>query len=198
MTTNYEKMLAGELHSGLDPEIRALATAREEHKAALDAVAADDHEGKLAAMRDLFGSVAGHCLITPPFFVDFGKHVHLGKWVFANAGATFLDSNTITIGDHAALGPNVQLITATHPKRPEDRIIHGDPDAFPPFDVINIAKPIVIGAYVWIGAGAIVMPGVTIGDGAIIGAGSVVTKDVPARMIAVGNPAHVIKSVDDP
>ena len=195
--TEYEKMLAGAPHSGLDPEVRALATARVAKKAALDAVAPDDVAGQLAAMRALFGSVAGPCVMTPPFFVEFGCHVHLGEWVFVNAGATFLDSNTITIGDHAALGPNVQLITASHPKRPEDRIRpkHG---AVPPFDVINIARPIAIGAYAWIGAGACVMPGVTIVDGASIGAGAVVTKDVPARMIALGNPARIIGSVDDP
>ncbi|MEL6840668.1 MAG: sugar O-acetyltransferase [Pseudomonadota bacterium] len=195
--TEYDKMLAGEPHCGLDPEIRALAAARVAKKAALDAVAPDDVDDQLAAMRALFGSVAGPCVITPPFFVDFGTHVHLGKWVFVNAGATFLDSNTITIGDHAALGPNVQLITASHPKRPEDRILP-KPGGVPPFDVINIAKPIVVGSYAWIGAGAIVMPGVTVGDGAIVGAGAVVTKDVPDRMIAVGNPARVIGAVSDP
>ena len=90
-----------------------------------------------------------------------------------------------------------QLVTATHPVRPEDRFIDTDPSEMPPFVVTNLGRPIVIGAYAWIGAGATIMPGVTIGAGAVVGAGSVVTKDVPDRMIVAGNPARIIRSVDD-
>ncbi len=194
--SNYQKLVAGQVHNGIDPDILAIMAECAKAKAELDATPASDAEARHAAMKALFGSMDGPCTVTPPFYVEYGRHVHLGKWVYFNTGCTLLDGATITIGDYAAIGPNVQLITASHPKRPEDRFVDAS-GQMPPFEVMNIAHPISIGAYTWIGAGAIIMPGVTIGDGAIIGAGSVVTKDVAPRMIAVGNPAKIIGSVDD-
>ncbi|SFS14565.1 sugar O-acetyltransferase [Yoonia litorea] len=197
MKTPFEKMIAGELYNGADPTLLEMQAKAQARLDALNAVSPDDRPAQLAAMRALFGTVDGPCIIKPPFTVEFGCNIHLGAWVFVNNGATFLDSAPITIGERAAIGPNVQLVTATHPVRPADRFTDTNPEGMPPFIVHNIAKPITIGAYAWIGAGAIIMPGVTIGAGAVVGAGSVVTRDVPDRMIAAGNPAKIIRSVDD-
>ena len=194
--TEIEKMLAGELYNGADPELREYQARCRAPKAALDSIPISDREARVAALAKVVGSMDGQAMILPPFFADFGKHIHLGNWAFVNAGATFLDSNTITLEDRVAVGPNVQFITANHPIRFEDRTIPR-PGAFPPFDYMIQALPIRVCRGAWIGAGAIILPGVTIGEAAVVGAGSVVTKDVPARMVVVGNPARVIKSVDD-
>ena len=193
---NYDKMISGQPYVGNDPQLLKMQADCAVKLAALEAIPRADMAGRVAAMRDLFGSIAGPCVILPGFVVEFGVHVELGAWVFVNYGCTFFDSAPIRIGDNTAIGPNVQLITATHPERPEDRF-HPRPDQMPPFDVITIARPITIGRAVWIGAGAIVLPGVTVGDGAVIAAGAVVTRDVPARMIVAGNPARVLRSVDE-
>lgn len=194
--TEIEKMISGLPHDGADPDLLTYQADCRARKTALDAIPAHDMDARMAALADMVGSMKGPALIVPPFYADYGKHIHLGYWAFINTGATFLDSATITIGDYVAVGPNVQFITATHPNRPEDRFVPRD-GRIPPFEIVTIAKPIVVKDNAWIGAGAIIMPGVTVGEGAVIGAGSVVTKDVPERMIVVGNPARVLKSVDD-
>lgn len=193
---NYRKLKAGEPYVSNDPEILALQDKAAAGLARLHAIPEDNFPARFEAMGELVGSMAGPCRFLSPFRWEFGTHIHLGTWVFVNFGATFLDAGEIHIGDNTAVGPNVQFITATHPVRPEERFVPGNSHPMVPFDVINIARPIHIGTHVWIGAGAIIMPGVTIGDGAVIGAGSVVTRDVPARQVAVGNPARVIRSVD--
>ena len=120
----------------------------------------------------------------PPFFTDCGKNIHLGKGVFINSGCKFQDQGGIYIGDGALIGHNTVLATLNHGLLPEER-----------HDLIP--KPIHIGKNVWIGSNSTVLPGVTIGDNAVIGAGSVVTKDIPENMIAVGSPAKVIRSIYD-
>ena len=120
----------------------------------------------------------------PPFYTDCGKNIHLGKGVFINAGCKFQDQGGIWIGDGALIGHNTVLATLNHGLLPEER-----------HDLIP--KPIRIGKNVWIGSNSTILPGVTIGENAVIGAGSVVTKDIPANMIAVGTPAKVIKSIFD-
>ena len=197
MTDAYQQMVTGQLYNGAAPELLEMQAIAQARLAALSAIAADDMGARMQAMQALFGSMTGPCIVKPPFTVEYGCNIHLGDWVFVNSGATFMDSAPITIGHRAAIGPNVQFVTATHPVRPEDRFTDGDPGAMPPFTVHNIAKPITIGSHAWIGAGATILPGVTIGKGAVVGAGAVVTKDVPDRMIVAGNPARVIRSVDD-
>ena len=197
MTSAYNMMISGQPYDGTDAALLAMQQLARERLAAVDAIPASDTIGRFEALKALFGSMAGPCIVRPPFTVEYGCNIHLGAWSFINVGATFMDSAPITIGDRVAIGPNVQFVTVTHPVRPEDRFTDTDPDAMPPFWVRNIAHPITVGSYAWIGAGAIIMPGVSIGAGAVVGAGSVVTKDVPDRMIVAGNPAKMLRSVDD-
>lgn len=118
----------------------------------------------------------------PPFHTAFGKFTKVGKGVFVNFGCTFLDRGGITLGDDVFIGPNVQLITENHPEQPQNRR--------------NVyARPISIGRGVWIGAGAIILPGVTVGENSIIGAGAVVKKDVPANVIVAGVPAKIVREI---
>ncbi len=141
-----------------------------------------------AEMRSLFSQLIGKEVdesfgLFPPFTTDCGKNINIGKGVFINAGCRFQDQGGITIGDGALIGHNVVIATLNHAFEPENR---GD----------MIPAPVVIGKRVWVGSNSTILPGVTIGDNAIIGAGSVVTKDIPANMIAAGNPAKVIKSIN--
>lgn len=190
-------MLSGEPYNGADPALFEIKKTAIANKAVVDAIPADDMAARATAMAGLFGAVAGPCVVVPPFTVEFGIHIRLGEWVFINSGATFLDANTITIGDRTAVGPNVQFLTSTHPIKPEERFIDAAADAFPPFEVTTMAHPITLGRNVWIGAGVIIMPGVTIGDATVVGAGSVVTRPPPPRVIAVGSPARITRSIDD-
>ena len=139
------------------------------------------------SIRELFSQLIGKEVdegfgLFPPFTTDCGKNITLGKNVFINSGCRFQDQGGITIGDNALIGHNVVITTLNHDMAPENR---GS----------LIPSPVKIGTRVWIGSGAIILPGVTIGDNAVIGAGSVVTKDIPENAVAVGNPAKVIRSI---
>jgi maltose O-acetyltransferase len=122
--------------------------------------------------------------VRAPFYVDYGEYLTIGPRTFVNFGLVALDGAGISIGADCQIGPNVQLLTALHPTEPGPRR-----------DKLGSARPIAIGDNVWLGGGAIVLPGVTVGDDSVIGAGSVVTKDVPAGVIVVGNPARVLRSL---
>lgn len=143
-----------------------------------------DSDKALKLLPEIFGSVGENVFLREPIKVDFGKNIHWGDNCFANYGLIALDVAEIRIGSGTMLGSNVQLMTPLHPLDPELRA-----------EGWESAKPITIGANVWIGSGAIILPGVTIGDSAVIGAGAVVSRDVPARSVAVGNPARVTKTV---
>ena len=195
--SNYQKMMSGELYHAVDPELFELKAAASRKVAAYNSLPADAHEARDAALRDLLGTVSGWALVEPPIYADFGVHIHLGTPCFINTGAVFLDSAPVTLGDRVFVGPRVQFLTATHPIKPEERHFKTPGGPLLDFGVANIAKPITVGNDCWIGAGAIIMPGVTIGGGTTIGAGAVVTKSLPERVIAVGNPARVVRSVDD-
>jgi maltose O-acetyltransferase len=180
--TEREKMLSGELYDARDPE---LATARRRARNLYRRFNASDNEDEqLAIMQDLLGKAGEGCSINPPFYVDYGSNIYLGDRVYMNLGCTILDCAEVRIGDGAMFGPNVQIYTATHPVDPVERA-----------SGLEFAKPIVIGKNVWVGGGAIICPGVTIGENTTIGAGSVVTKDIPANVVAAGNPAKVIKQI---
>jgi len=182
--TEKQKMIAGLAYDPYDPalvddRLRARRLLR-----ALNACAPGDDATRRALTADLFGATTD-AFLQAPFYCDYGYNITLGAKFYCNFNCVILDVAPVTIGDHVLLGPAVQIYTATHPL-----------DAAERRSGIEGAKPIVIGNDVWIGGGAIVMPGVTIGDRAVIGAGSVVTKDVPADTIVAGNPARVIRKIE--
>lgn len=140
-----------------------------------------------AIMKEMMGDVGKDCYIEPPFHANWGgKHVHFGDGVYANFGLTYVDDTHIYVGSHTLFGPNVVLATAGHPMLPELRK-HG----------IQYNMPIHIGENCWLGAGVIVVPGVTIGDNVVIGASSVVTKDIPSNSVAMGTPCRVVRQIND-
>nr|WP_086938263.1 sugar O-acetyltransferase [Thaumasiovibrio occultus] len=141
-------------------------------------------ERRQAILQEILGTYQG-AMIVPPFHCDIGHNIHLGRRGFINTGCVILDIAPVNIGDFVLIGPKVQLLSATHPVDLAERL--------QPYVCGN---EIVIGDRVWIGAGSVVLPGVSIGDGSVIGAGSVVTKDIPSNVIAVGNPCKVIKSIE--
>ncbi|WP_437787767.1 sugar O-acetyltransferase [Sorangium sp. So ce1097] len=181
-----ERMLAGDLYIADDPEIAERSAAALDLMAAYNATSVRQRPLRRRLLEQLLGSVGEGTEIRPPFYVDYGSQITIGARCFANFGLVALDVAPITIGDDVLMGPNVQLLTPTHPVAPEPRRQKWE-----------AAKPITIGNNVWLGGGAIVLPGVTIGDNTVVGAGSVVTRDLPANVIAVGNPARVVRSIDD-
>jgi maltose O-acetyltransferase len=178
------RMLAGRLYDANDPVLLADRDRARARWMAFNASPADDTAGRRALLGALFGR-ATDAAIQPPFFCDYGYNIRIGANAFFNVNCVVLDVMPVTIGMNALLGPNVQLYTALHPMTVAGRR-----------SGLESARPITIGDDVWIGGGAIVCPGVTIGDGAVIGAGSVVTRDVPARAFAAGNPCRVIRAID--
>ncbi|MFJ6514945.1 sugar O-acetyltransferase [Streptomyces sp. NPDC091406] len=181
-----EAMLSGELYLADDPELAAEAL----HAAVLseryNATSAADPEARRAVLAELLGEVGEGVEVRPPLRVDYGHQITIGPRTFINFGAVLLDVGRITIGADVQMGPNVQLLTPTHPVDPEPRRAKWE-----------AAEPITIGDNVWLGGGAIVCPGVTIGENTVVGAGAVVTKDLPANVVAVGNPARVIRKIGE-
>ncbi|KAJ3233530.1 hypothetical protein HDU81_002214 [Chytriomyces hyalinus] len=181
------RMLAGELYYGFDPVLAGKRDAAKKLWAGLnkmDECVADD-PARIALLQQLFGSMGEGAVIESPFRCDYGKNIYIGRNVYFNFGATILDCNRVDIGDNCLFGPNVCIYAAYHPTDPDLRTEWGP----------ELAKPVRIGNDVWVGGSAIILHGVTIGDGATVGAGAVVTKDVPARTVVVGNPARVVKHV---
>ncbi|WP_437654744.1 sugar O-acetyltransferase [Sorangium sp. So ce1182] len=179
-----ERMVAGDPYIA-DPEIAEMNAAALDLIAAYNATSVRQPALRRRLLEQLLGSIGEGTLIRPPFYVDYGSGITIGARSFANFGLVALDGAPITIGDDVLMGPNVQLITATHPVEPEPRRQRWER-----------GKPIKIGNNVWLGARVVVLPGVTIGDNTVVGAGAVVTRDLPANVLAVGNPARVIRSLD--
>ena len=178
-------MLAGDLYLAGDPVLE-----QERRRAALltkeyNDSSPDETAKRLRILRELLGAFGDASEIRPPFYCDYGYQTHVGSGTFANFGLVALDVATITIGDDVQIGPYVQLLTATHPLEPEPRRAKWES-----------AEPIAIADNVWLGGGAIVCPGVTIGENTVVGAGSVVTRDLPANVVAMGNPARVLRAID--
>lgn len=184
--TNRERMLAGDLYIADDPDSEriakeALRLTYEYHRA--EAAGEPDARAHLVA---LLGELGEGAYVKPPLFVDYGENIRIGARTFVNSNLTALDVAAITIGEDCQIGPNVQLLTPTHPVDPEPRR-----------DKLEAAEPITLGDNVWLGGGVIVCPGVTIGDNTVVGAGAVVTKDLPANVVAVGNPARVVRQIGE-
>lgn len=190
--TEREKMLAGQLYNCSDPELL-----NQWHKAKnlmrdYSLVDSVNLEEKDRILDQLLGGRGKNLWITAPFYVDYGNNIYFGNNCEVNLNCTFLDSNEIRIGDNALIAPNVQIYTAFHPTNAADRF--GLPNADGSFSFCKTqSAPVIIGNNVWIGGGAILLPGVTIGDNVVIGAGSVVTKDIPSNSVALGNPCRVVR-----
>ncbi len=176
-----QKMLAGESYIASDPELLADRRRAADWMRRYNGGGADTFDNGLALLRELLGSVGDDVVVRAPFHCDYGSNISLGAGVFLNFNCVVLDVARITIGDGTQIGPNVQLLTADHPRDTEARR-----------KGLEFGRPITIGRNVWIGGGAIILPGVMIGDDAIIGAGSVVTRNVPAGATVVGNPARPV------
>lgn len=184
MRSEKEKMLNGELYDPLDQE---LVEARERvrdlfHE--LNLTRERDHERRRQILKDLFGQGGDTANVQPPFYCDYGSNIFLGERVYFNFNCVVLDVCKVTIGSFTLFAPNVQIFTATHP-----------------FDVdvrkqLEFGLPVTIGESVWVGGGTIICPGVTIGSNSIIGAGSVVTKEIPDNVVAVGNPCRVLRKIE--
>ncbi|MGE0750661.1 MAG: sugar O-acetyltransferase [Variibacter sp.] len=175
-----EKMLAGELYRPGDAEIQADLAATKNWLVRYNAALGQSTEERRALLRERFGAVGDGAVVRPPFHCDYGFNIRLGAHVFLNYNCVILDVCAVSIGDGTQIGPAVQIYAADHPR-----------DAATRQSGLEFGRPVVIGRNVWIGGGAIILPGVIIGDDAVIGAGSVVTRDVPAGATAMGNPARL-------
>ena len=182
MKTEMEKMIAGENYRPGDPELVAARARAQQLMAAYNATTVADGDKRAPILDDLLGGRGKDCAIRAPFYVDYGTNIFLGDDVFFNYGCTVLDICPVRIGDRTQIGPMTQILAADHPRDPESRA------AF-----LEFGQPITIGKDVWIGGGALILPGVTIGDDAIVGAGAVVTRDVPPGQTVAGNPARPLR-----
>ena len=176
-----QKMLAGELYRALGDELAADHLRADRLTRLYNATGADEPERRCALLRELLGAIGEDVVIRPPFHCDYGTNIRLGRGVFINVGCIFLDVVEIAVGDGCQVGPAVQVLTADHPRDPALRR-----------QGFESGSPVWVGRNVWIGGGAILLPGITVGDEAIIGAGSVVTRDVPAGATVAGNPARLL------
>ena len=185
--TAKEKMLSGELYVCSDEEIMKEQTACLDMLYDFNMTRPTEQHKRQELMKKMFMELGEDCYIEPPLHANWGgKHVKLGRNVYANFNLTLVDDSYIEIGDYTMIAPNVVIATAGHPILPELRE-----------KIYQYNMPVKIGRNVWIGAGAVILPGVTIGDNSVIGAGSVVTKDIPAGVVAVGNPCRVIRPIGD-
>ncbi|WP_022925338.1 sugar O-acetyltransferase [Serinicoccus marinus] len=182
--TNRERMLAGDLYIADDPESAQVAQRALRLQAEYARRTAEEPDTAREVLEELLGELGEDAYLKPPVYCDYGVHTRVGPRTFANYGLVLLDVAPITIGADCQIGPNVQLLTPTHPVEPEPRR-----------DKLEAAEPITLGDNVWLGGGVIVCPGVTIGDNTVVGAGAVVTKDLPADVVALGNPARVVKQL---
>ena len=181
-----DKLRSGELYSCIDPELQ------QRQQECLEVLYDYNHsrpgetKRRVELLNKLLANMGENYYIEPPLHANWGCHTHLGNNVYANFNLTLVDDTDIYIGDSVMLGPNVVLATAGHPVDPELRRL-----------VYQFNQPIHIGNNVWLGAGVIVLPGVTIGDNSVVGAGSVVTKDIPANVVAVGNPCRILREINE-
>ena len=185
--TMKEKMQNGELYLCEDAEILA------EQRVCLDRLydfnmtRPTELDKRTAMLKEMFAEIGEECYIEPPLHANWGgRHVHFGRNVYANFNLTLVDDSLIYVGDGTMFGPNVVISTAGHPILPELREL-----------VYQFNMPVHIGKNCWLGAGVLVMPGVTIGDNTVIGAGSVVTRDIPANVVAVGTPCRVVREIGE-
>ena len=182
----YDRLHSGEIYDPMDNEILEEQLRYLELLYDYNQTRPSELDRRACLLREMLAEVGENCCIEPPFHANWGgHHVHFGKQVYANFGLTCVDDTHIYIGDYTMIGPNVTIATAGHPILPKLRE-----------QTYQYNMPVHIGRNCWIGAGAIVMPGVTIGDNTVIGAGSIVTKDITANVVAVGNPCRVMREIN--
>jgi len=181
--TAREKALAGESYNCLDPDLEAIRQVTRKLLRLYNRT--ETVPEQQAILRQLLGQIGRNSIIEPPFYCSYGQNIYIGDHVFLNVLCTILDGNAVHIGHHVMIGPAVQIYTAAHHLQAETRIQGWE-----------VAKPIVIEENVWVGGGAILLPGVRIGRNAVVGAGAVVSRDVPANTVVVGNPAKVIRVIE--
>lgn len=190
--TEREKMLAGELYDCGDKELLERWHKAKNLVKEYNSIDSEDLDEKKKILSELLGGKGKNLWITAPFYADYGNNIYFGNNCEVNMNCTFLDDNRIIIGDNALIAPNVQIYTAFHPTNAAERF--GKPKEDGSFEFCKTqTAPVIIGNNVWIGGGAIIMPGVTIGDNVVVGAGSVVTRDIPSNKIAYGNPCRVVR-----
>lgn len=185
MTTEREKMLAGELYDPLDSELVAARERARDLCQALNATREAEGDERRRILYELFAAGGETVWMQPPFFCDYGSNIELGERVFFNFNCVVLDVCRVRIGSFTLFGPAVQIYTPMHPLNAELRRRQ------------EFGKPVTIGSDVWVGGGAVILPGVRVGSRAVIGAGSVVTRDVPEGVFAAGNPCRVIRAITD-
>jgi maltose O-acetyltransferase len=186
MGTAKELMRAGKLYRGDDPELNRELDRSQVKVAALNAIPYERGDERRAALEDLLAGIGRRTQIRSPFYCDFGDGIRIGDNTFVNFNCVMLDGAPISVGDECLLGPGVQLLTASHPLDPVARR-----------QTWEQAQPITLGDGVWLGAGALICPGVSIGDDTVVGAGSVVTQSLSAGVVAYGNPARTHREIDD-
>ncbi len=182
--TMRERMLAGDLYLADDTVLAEEQARASRLLERFNRSGVDDVAERHAVLVELLGHLGPGTEIKPPLRCDYGSRIRIGARTFVNYGLVALDVAPITIGDDVQIGPNVQLLTPTHPTEPDPRRAKWE-----------AAEPIAIGDNAWLGGGVIVLPGVTIGENTVVGAGSIVTKDLPSNVVAVGNPARVVRSL---
>ena len=183
----FEKMQSGKIYDPCESDLVVEQTACLEKLYDFNATRPSEMQKRTQMLKDMFAEIGEGCYIEPPFHANWGgKQVHFGKNIYANFNLTLVDDSHIYVGDYTKFGPNVTLATAGHPILPALRE-----------KAYQFNLPIKIGRCCWLGAGVVVLPGVTIGDNTVVGAGSVVTKDLPANVVAVGNPCRVLRPIGE-
>lgn len=187
MTTNNQRLHTGELYLPSDPELEREQTACMEKLYDYNQTRPHESQKRQQLLQDMFAEIGPNCYVEPPLRSNFGgHHVHFGKNVYANFNLTLVDDTHIYVGDYTMIGPNVTLASAGHPIWPTLRQKNYQYNA-----------PVHIDKNCWLGAGVIVLPGVSVGKNVVIGAGSIVTKDLPDNVVAVGNPAHILRKIGE-
>lgn len=184
--TQKERLLHGLYFDASDPEIHRDRMRAQRLINQYNRLEETEQEEAQRILHELLGSIEGHCYFVPPIFIDYGHNIHVGDGTFVNTGFTALDSGKIHIGRRTFIGPHVSIYTPHHPLLAEERNTYHE-----------CGRPVTIGDDVWIGGSVTILGGVTIGDGAVIGTGSVVTRDIPARVLAVGNPCRVLHPITE-
>lgn len=191
--TEREKLLAGEFYNSRDPELVEMYHQAKEILGQWSALSTRDGLRRFQLLEILFHKIGSGVWIEGPFYCDYGKHISIGENTFINTGAVLLDCNRIDIGKNVLLAPNVQIYTATHPLMASERLVEYPLPGGAPYR--TRALPVSIGDNSWIGGNVLVMPGVRIGKGVTVAAGSVVTKDLPDNVLAMGSPAKVVRNL---